>query len=240
MTTSGRPVARRAQVSDVDGVARLHRSVFAHYESSRLGYGFCVRLIAAYMGRPDVVVLVAGDPGVPPAGYLVGCPPSVQRSVNDSVAAAAAWMLVLRAARSPSKAVGEAAPTWRRVRRALATRAGRLRSGCAPSGDTALSQEPEVAGEADERVVLVGVTVDARGCGTGDALLGAFRDWAATQGATTADLSVETDNVAARRCYERNGWQRQNEPASGLTAPDERDGGTQRYVLAVSDERGRR
>ena len=72
---------------DAHRLAELHRVVFPDFESSRLGVGYCRRLLLAYAGRSDSWVLVAAAPDRPAAGFLVGAPPPAQREVNAALLA---------------------------------------------------------------------------------------------------------------------------------------------------------
>lgn len=178
-------------------VGDLHRLAFPDYESSRLGRGYCRRLVLAYADRPDAWVLVAVAPGRPIEGFLVGAPPEVQRQVNASLLVP--WG-VLGALRSPGRLVGRLPGAWARLRRGRSSARAVAPAGPTP-GSEAASGPP-----ATIRVVLVGVDPAARGRGAADALLGAFAERARAEGHEVADLSVASTNVAARRAYERRGW----------------------------------
>lgn len=188
--------------SEVAEVATLHRTTFPDYESSRLGPAFCQRLLNAYSVRTDACVLVAGGDGGPITGYLVGCPPRVQRAVNDDLALRGAVAYGARALRSPKQVAAGLGTAWRRARRVVTQR-------IRPSTPSAVPTPVEQQREAGARVVLIGVAASARGTGVGDALLEGFADRARGWGATRADLVVEADNAPARRAYERNGWEAQ-------------------------------
>ena len=70
-------------------------------------------------------------------------------------------------------------------------------------------------------VLLASMWVDpaARGTGAADSLVAAVIDWARERGAGEVLLDVGQDNLAARRCYERNGFL-----ATGHEFVRERDG----------------
>lgn len=205
-------------------VADLHRAVFPDYESSRLGPAFCRRLLDAYSVRTDAFVLVTGGDGGPITGYLVGCPPAVQRAVNDQLAVRGALAYAANAVRSPRRMASGLGTAWKRARRVAGQK---LRRG-APSASPA----DGVAGpavESDVRVVLIGVAPVARGTGAADALLDGFAARARRWGAARADLVLEAGNEPARRCYERNGWRVQPTEASGRSS---------RYWLELTDGTG--
>jgi len=207
-------------------VADLHRSVFPDYESSRLGPGFCRRLLNAYSVRTDAFVLVTGGDGGPITGYLVGCPPAVQRAVNDQLAARGALAYAANAVRSPRRVASGLGTAWRRARRVVGQKLGRGASGPSPVVGAA-----GPASESDARVVLIGVAPEARGTGAADALLAGFASRARRWGAARADLVLEAGNEPARRCYERNGWRAPSADAVG---------GSTRYWLELIDEPGAR
>jgi ribosomal protein S18 acetylase RimI-like enzyme len=208
---------RLAQASDVAAIADLHRSTFPHYESSRLGAAFTRRLLGAYLDHPRATILVVGEVESAPHGYLVGCPPSTQRQINEALVGAAAQASIGMVLRDPRQAAGRLGPLWRRGHRVVTSR----QTGTRRDRPTAPSHGDQTP-TADQRVVLIGVDHRRRGRGVADALLSGFRDWASGEGATTADLVVEGDNVGARTCYERNGW-----------TPGRRETGTDGFVSTV-------
>lgn len=196
------PVAfevRPLRPADAGRVAELHRLAFPDYESSRLGLGYCRRLVLAYAARSDAFVLVAAAPGHPAAGFLVGAPAAAQREVNRSLMVP--WG-VLGALRSPARLVARLPAAWSRLRRP---------SGGAPAGESVPERVDPGPGPARPpatiRLVLVGVDPAARGGGAADALLDAFARRARQDGHRWADLSVAVGNAAARRAYARHGWQ---------------------------------
>lgn len=195
-------------VDDAPRVADLHLLAFPDYESSRLGRGYCRRLVLAYAARSDSWVSVAVAPGGSIDGFLVGAPPAAQREVNAALVVP--WGL-LGALRSPGRLLGRLPRAWSRVRR------GR-RGPSAPVGASSAS-DPGPAGQpspATIRVVLVGVDPAARGRGAADALLEAFAERARSTGHEVADLSVAAGNAAARRVYARHGWQEQGVEGDGV------------------------
>jgi ribosomal protein S18 acetylase RimI-like enzyme len=69
-------------------------------------------------------------------------------------------------------------------------------------------------GDHGSRAELISMWVDpaVRGRGVATVLITAIARWAASTGATTLTLFVMSDNVAARRAYERNGFAVSHEP----------------------------
>lgn len=204
-----RPTAfevRSLRPSDAARVAELHRLAFPDYESSRLGPGYCRRLVLAYAARSDSWVLVVGAPGRDGAGFLVGAPPAAQREVNASLVVP--WG-VLGALRSPGRLLGRLPAAWSRVRR---RRSRPSAGGQSPAPATGGARRPD----ATIRVVLVGVDPAARGQGAADALLEGFAERARAAGHEAADLSVAAANAAARRVYARHGWEEIGEEGDGV------------------------
>ncbi len=213
-TPGHRPAVRTLGPADLAATAALHRRVFPAYSSTRLGAGFCRRLLGAYAARGDAVVLVAGDDPGPVEGYLVGAPPAVQRAVNDALAGRAALAGLGQLVRSPRRALAaapQAAARGRAAVRALSRRFRRSGGGPVPAGPAPVTAPTP----ADVRVVLIGVDADARGRGVADALLAELVHRAPGHGWHTADLVVAAGNTAAHRAYERNGWHRVPVDADG-------------------------
>lgn len=249
---------REATAADLASVADLHGVAFPHYHSSHLGTAFTRRLLGTYLARPEVAFLVAVGRSAPadPLGYLVACPPAVQRRINDVVVPWAAVAAIGQAVRSPSRAVAGARSATARARRALGSlteglpkmrhrhrflsmlgasrplSTGNDRALVRRGDGGAVDQRADVARSAPAspgtRVVLIGVAHASRGSGVADALLAGFEERAAAQGHRSADLVVAEDNMAASRCYERNGWVRLSAPAAGPAD------GSVRYTLDLT------
>jgi ribosomal protein S18 acetylase RimI-like enzyme len=188
---------------EVGAVAALHRRAFPAYVSTKLGAGYCRRMLQAFAADGEAWIDVAVDDHGRIIGYLVAAPPAAQREVERALLPWAA----LNAWRQPGDLV-------RNVRRVVGRRTGirgRRRTPTAPV-DAPAHRDPEAeateiaTGPATVRVVLVAVDVEARGCGVADALLSTFAQTAARRGHRVADLSVDTVNAAAQRAYARNGW----------------------------------
>lgn len=192
------PEVRRAEAGDDRALAALHRRVFPAYASTALGPGFCAALLRTYRRRSDGSVLVVAGPDGP-VGYLVGAPAAVQREVNAALRVRAGIAALARVARADARAHLVGPEARDRIRRTLLRRRG---AGPDPVVDGGIPGEVE----ADVRIVLIGVDEGARGSGVADALLEAFASDARARGHHAADLAVAAENVAAHRCYERNGW----------------------------------
>lgn len=183
--------------AELAAAAALHRAAFPHYDSSRLGAGYCGRMLRAYARHPEAWVAVArSDAG--PIGYLVAAPPAVQRRVNRDLRP---WAL-LAGLRSPlrlaRRALGHPAPA------AISSPSADQPATTSPSG--APAPPPGGWPVATIRLVLIGVAPHARGSGAGGLLLDDFAARARAGGHRAADLSVAVDNASARRAYARHGW----------------------------------
>ena len=196
MTEPGATVRPMAP-GEADQVAALHRRAFPDYPSTKLGAGYCRRMLSAYQARADSWVDVAVQPEGRIVGYLVGAPPAAQQAVDRALRP---WA-VLNAVRTP-------ADLGRNLRRAVHRVTRRLRP--PTGGDVTPADEDPTGGAlpppATVRVVLVAVDGPARGIGAADQLLAAFARTARARGHHVADLSVAPDNEAAHRTYRRNGW----------------------------------
>lgn len=198
-------VVRPMRADDVGTVADLHRRAFPAYVSTKLGAGYCRRMLRAFEQAPGTWIDVAVDEDRRIIGFLVAAPPPTQRAVERALLPWAA----LNAYRHPAELA-------RNVRRAIARLGGRRTSGGtdvragAPAERSSSPPDPVASpapsDPATVRVVLVAVDADARGRGGADALLGAFASTAFERGHRVADLSVDTVNAAAHRAYARNGW----------------------------------
>ncbi|MGN6693296.1 MAG: GNAT family N-acetyltransferase [Aquihabitans sp.] len=193
---------------EVGVVADLHRRAFPAYVSTKLGPGYCRRMLQAVARDPEAWIDLAVDDTGRVIGYLVAAPPPAQRQVERALLPWAA----LNAWRQP----GDLFRNGRRAVLRLARRGGRNGTS-SPLAEAADSAPADSAPEdtlgtsaptepATVRIVLVAIDSDARGRGGVDALLGAFARTAAERGHRVADLSVDTVNAAAQRAYTRNGW----------------------------------
>lgn len=164
-------------------LALVHRSIFPHYPSSRLGTGFCRGFYGAYGSSPEVVGYGAWQ-GQTVIGLVIGCPAPIQESIRRQLRCRAVRSLVLR--------------PWLLIQR-ITRRAGR------PHGQTV------VAGRSTPssgliRLVNLGVIPSARKTGVARALVDAFLAECHRRGYTMVELNVDPDNAPALRFYERYGW----------------------------------
>jgi GNAT superfamily N-acetyltransferase len=181
---------------DVASVAELHRRCFPDYESTRLGAGYCRRMLRAYSRRPEAWVSIAVDDSGRTLGYLVAAPRATQRDVDRRLLPWAAANALRRPA-ALAQGLRKVIPRLRRLVGQRGDAEGQPSPGATLSG---------VATGATIRVVLVAVEPAARGRGVVDVLLGAFADEARRRGHRIADLSVAPGNRAAHGAYVRNGW----------------------------------
>jgi len=198
--TSAGPAVRPMGAGEVGAVADLHRRAFPSYASTKLGAGYCRRMLRAYADRPGAWIDVAVGADGRIIGYLVAAPPATQRAVDRALLPWAA----LNAFRRPGDLVGNVRRFGGRIsRRRRAADAGPAAPGAVAGPPVGARQPP---GAATVRVVLVAVDAAARGQGGADALLDAFARTARGRGHLGADLSVAPGNGAAHGAYARNGW----------------------------------
>lgn len=196
------PQVRPVRPAEIAAVAALHLRAFPDYESTKLGAGYCRRMLRAYAARSDAWVDVALDERGGLTGYLVAAPPATQRTLNRALLPWAG----LHSLRRPAvlaKGLGGAA---RRLRRTIRPGRPDEAAHAVTDGPAAAASAADAVPAATIRVVLVAVDPAARGTGVADALLGAFARTARERGHAAADLSVAPGNQAAHGAYLRNGW----------------------------------
>ena len=132
MTASGATV-RRMRSDEVGAVAELHRRAFPAYVSTKLGAGYCRRMLRAFAQDPDAWIDVAVEEDGQIVGFLVAAPPPAQREVERALLP---WAAV-NAYRHPGDLV-------RNVRRAvtrLTRRSSAGRSGGVTDGASVAEQD---------------------------------------------------------------------------------------------------
>ena len=90
------------------------------------------------------------------------------------------------------------------------------------------TRTPPKDGASRAQLVSMWVDIAVRSRAVATALITAIARWAASTGATTLALAVMSDNVAARRIYERNGFAVSDEPGDLLP-------GGQRELVMLRD-----
>lgn len=190
------PGVRRMEERDGDFCAALHAEALPHGFFAELGTGFLKRYYATFIDSPHAFGFVATLAGEP-VGALVGIlDPRAHarwvlrhRGVALGLRGGAAMLLnpgaALRFARTR---VARYARAWRRHR-----------AGAEPTRAEARADVPAVLSH-------VAVLPGARGVAAGRALVRAFEDAAAANGAAMAILTTIEGAGGAGRFYERLGW----------------------------------
>jgi ribosomal protein S18 acetylase RimI-like enzyme len=175
----------------VPEVVQVHFDAFAGYLSARIGRAYVRAFMHWFRQAERGIGLVVTDRHGNVVGYVVGAPVGYNKRMNrDLLWVAAAgimtrpWLVCSRLFRS-------------KIRARL-----RLILGRAPVQDVA----PELP-EPTMSLVGIGVSSAARGKQIGLRLMQAFEAKARELQMRSLQLSVYTDNKAARHLYEQCGWQ---------------------------------
>lgn len=181
----------------VPQVVEMHLQAFDGYMSTRLGPTYVNALIRWFYNSDKTISLVALDDTGKPAGYVIGAPVGYTVAMNRDIFRHAALATMSR-------------PALLFDQRILRTAFGRIKllaGKQAPKGETPELLEPTMS------LVGIGVSPHAQGAGIGRQLVEAFEARSRELGARSMRLSVYPDNPAARRLYEKCGWQAYREPS---------------------------
>lgn len=175
-------------------VARLQEAAFAGSLNTRIGSRYTVAFIRWFCESDEAIALVAMTDHSAVVGYVVGAPVGYTTRLNRHVLWPALSGIVVR--------------PW------LVLDGHFRRSAVArfrPPGAAASTPDPPLPGPVFS-LVGIGVLPEARGKQIGSLLLSWFERTARERGARTVRLSVYPDNIAARRVYEKHGWESGDEP----------------------------
>lgn len=174
-------------------IVRIHREAFAGYMNTRLGDAYIKEFLKWYMHSAKRIALVAADESGQLIGYVVGATLDEGSLMNRDLVAVAARGLMLR--------------PWlfwdAQIRRTLK---GRLNIILQRQQRVPPSPQPDLP-QPTMSLVGIGVSQVARGKRCGVQLLQAFEGRTRDLGVPSMRLSVYPENSAARRLYERSGWQ---------------------------------
>ncbi len=179
-------------------VAELHGRVgFSGDLSSQLGASFCAAMYRAYCRESSGFGFVAWRAGEP-VGFVVGCLPASHRLISRALVKRALVAVLRHPAVLMNKSV---------LRRAahLVLRRSPLNWRTAQT-NPAKSATPSAPGNANIKLVRIGVVESARGSGVSRDLLSAFAQEATRRGYRAATLMVGCRNYRARGAYEKAGW----------------------------------
>lgn len=180
----------------------IHCEAFKGYMNSRIGKGYVTAFFRWFSLHEDAVALIAVGKDKEPWGYVVGAPLGYDRSMNKDLFGPAARGMIVR----PWLAFD------RQVRRTVMTRIKLL------FGQTISKQQVPDLPEPIISLVGIGTAEKSRGKGAGRLLMLAFEDEARKHKMASMRLSVYPSNMAARKLYEKCGWQPFTVPETEGTA----------------------
>lgn len=182
---------------DLPSVARLHAKAFPRSRSTSIGQPFIRRMYRWFCSVPDGIAYVAERDGRV-IGFAAGSSgDGYGRRVFRYAVPQILWGLATR----PQRLVQPR--TWFLWRSYLRG----LRRPRTSINDAA----PHVDPDPSAGLASIAVSFEGRGQGISDMLLQAFEAAARSHGCVAATLSVEPENAAARRLYERHGWRQDDE-----------------------------
>lgn len=174
----------------VPAVSRIHFEAFTGYMNVRLGVSYVRKFIAWFIRHNDALALVATEKGRP-IGYVLAAPRGYQKLLNRDLLLTAVLALGSRPWLFFSWGL------WKIIN-------AKLINMLVPSSgviDSVTLPSPVMS------LVAIGVSPLARGKSVGSFLLRDFEAKARALGIRALQLSVYSDNQAARHLYEKCGWQ---------------------------------
>jgi ribosomal protein S18 acetylase RimI-like enzyme len=203
MTNNEKPAltVRRLARRDIEEVARLHLEQFSASRSSRLGKPFVRKMYQWFLHHQPNLALVATIHDKP-VGFAMGAIGGYGRRISRYALPEILWGMATHPRLLLNKSTFLGFTSY-----VQAFRPGFARQSAKPVTTTA-----ETATLTKASLASIAVSGKAQGQGVGKALLKAFERAATEQGASILGLSVETDNVAARRLYESCGWEASADP----------------------------
>jgi ribosomal protein S18 acetylase RimI-like enzyme len=182
--------------------ARVHLQAFEGYMNTRIGISYLRAFMDWFCKADCAIALVAMNRSENVLGYVVGAPLGYSRPMNRDLFWAATQGIIVR----PWLFFSD------HFRETIVARLKLL-----------LDRSPKESHESDcpgptMSLVGIGVSPNARGAGIGIRLLQEFEAKARELQMRSVRLSVYPDNFAARRLYERCGWQPLSSSAKGSEA----------------------
>ena len=174
----------------VRAAARVHLEAFVLSESTRIGHRYVRRFIDWFRRCQDAIALAACA-GEEVCGYVVGAPVGYQHRMYRDLFVVAASSMITRPWVFLHADVREMA------RARLEILLGRTASG---ETEPSLPRPTMV-------LATIGVSPKWQGRQVGDRLIGVFEAEARARQMKSLRLTVLQSNAAARRLYERRGWQ---------------------------------
>lgn len=181
------------QARQIDNAVELHKVAFAGNLNTQIGNAYTRAFIRWFQEAEEGIALCALDDRGDVVGYVVGAPIGYTASLTSKTLLPAVLGISMR----PWLFMNS---NFRRIVSGLLCRLLPF------SRDTQMSEEPILT---EPVYSLVGVAVSplVRGQGIGQKLVDAFERQVADRGGRSCRLSVYPQNFAARKLYERAGWQ---------------------------------
>ena len=183
---------RKMAIEDLDRVSAIHCRQFPNSRSTSLGRPFVRKMYRWFVeNQPGLsyVALIEDKP----AGFVIGAIGGYGRTVFRY----AIFEILFGLMRRP----------WLLLRSQTFLLWPSYLKGLFPRRPGKTQQIVKNPGQTKASLASIAVAQSAQGGGLGKALVAAFEQGARQLGAATLGLSVELDNHAARRLYQRCGWQ---------------------------------
>jgi ribosomal protein S18 acetylase RimI-like enzyme len=200
-SAAGRPDPKPASIGEttivpftaerVAAVARLHRTAFSAAMGAHLGSGYVRALVNWFRQADGAINLIAIDSTDRVMGYALGAPRGYTRVRNRHLLLPAAVGLLLH----PGLFLDA------RFRHELRSPFRMLAGRAAPRTDEPTLPAPTLS------LAAIGVDPAAQGRGIGALLLTQFEQHARARQMRSMRLVVYAHNTAARRLYEKCGWE---------------------------------
>jgi ribosomal protein S18 acetylase RimI-like enzyme len=182
---------RKMTAADIEAVARLHRECFPSSRSTLLGQPFVRAMYGWFLANQSDLAVVYEKEGTV-VGVLTGAVGGFGRRLFRATWPTVLWGLLVnpRLWFNPR--------TFRLWRSYLV--------GLQPWRYRSIQHKTPAAAKMQASVAGIAVSTGFRGNGIAQALLSDFESRSKCVGAVCLSLTVESDNVAAHRAYERAGW----------------------------------
>jgi len=190
------PIIRAMQDDDLPNLILIHKEVFSRTVGTSIGDNYLLAFLRWFTLYPYAINLVyIIDNRL--VGYVFGASAGYGYALNRELF----WPMLLGILTHPCVAF-----RYRFLRQIP----GRIINLLGRAANAQLNQSPSASNLA-YKLVGIGVTSGERGHGIGRQIIGAFEAAVWERGGDEIRLTVYRDNLAARRLYERQGWQVANE-----------------------------
>jgi ribosomal protein S18 acetylase RimI-like enzyme len=172
-------------------LASLHLDVFSGYPNALLGRGYAKAFIEWFAQKEEAIAIAALDSDSKIVGYALGAPVGYAHSLNRDLF----WVVAVRVLLRPWVFMNM------RFWTVLAVRVKSVTGFCQEGAQRVELPEPVMS------LVAIGVDSSKRKQMIGQRLMEAFEDRAHALNMRSLVLSVYESGTAARRFYEKCGWQ---------------------------------